>query len=140
MATPFFTDKSAKPTEKTILAAVGKAAPAWREVFDRIHADHPDIEEVWNYYADGKSWLLKVTHKRKTVCWGAVEDGSFRLSFYFPARLTPELLESELSKERKDSLRKAATVGKLIPVSVAFGPKSGVEDVMTLIALKKAPK
>lgn len=140
MTTPFFTDKSTKPTEKAILAAVGKAAPAWRMLFEHLRTDHPDLEQAWNYYADGKSWLLKVSQKKKTVCWGVVDAGSFRLSFYFPARLTETLLGSALSKERKAALRSVATVGKLVPISVTFGPKRGVDDVLTLVALKKALK
>lgn len=140
MPTPFFTDKKTKPTEKAILAAVGKAAPAWEALFEKIHADHPDLSETWNYYADGKSWLLKILHKKKTVCWSMVESGGFRVSFYFAARLTPKLLESDLSQERKDALKNVASIGKLVPVSVTFGPKRGVDDVLTLISLKKSLK
>ena len=137
MVTPYFTDKASPPTDKSILAAVGRAAPAWRLLFDELGEEHPDLSQAWSYYADGKSWLLKVTRKSKTVFWVTVEEGGFRVAFYFPERLLGALLESELSEERKEEIRGGAPVGKLRPVSVKFGPQRGVRDVMALVSLKR---
>lgn len=140
MGAPQFADKNAPPTEEGILAALGRAGGAWRMLFERIRAEHPDITEAWNYYTDGKSWLLKATRKTKTVFWLAVEQGAFRVTFYFPERLAGALLQSELSDEIKDALRSRAPTGKLRAVTVTFGPQRGVRDVMALISLKKALK
>lgn len=140
MGTAHFTDKSHRPTDEDIRAAVGRAATAWQMLFDRIHAEHPDFSEVWNYYTDGKRWLLKVSRKSKTVFWLSVEQGAFRVGFYFPDRLTGALLASDLSEERKAEIRSSAPTGKLRAVTVAFGPQRGVRDVMTLISLKKTLK
>jgi len=136
MPDPFFTDPGRTPDEKSILAAVGRAAPAWRALFDQVRAAHPDLAQAWRYYADGKSWLLKVTRKSTTVFWLSVEKGSFRVAFYFPGRLTTALLESDLSPERKAEIRSTAPDGKLRRVGIAFGSRRGVRDVMTLIAVK----
>jgi len=140
MHTPFFTDPLRAPTLTTILEAVGPAAPAWTELFDRISAAHPDLTEAWNYYADGKSWLLKVTRRSKTMCWVAVEHGAFRVAFYFPERLAGTLLASDISGGLKAAIRSGQPIGKLRGVTVIFGGTSGVADVLTLIALKKTLK
>jgi hypothetical protein len=138
MGNPYFTDPSCAPTEETITKAIGRAAPAWRALFDGIRAEHADLTEAWRYYADGKSWLLKVSRKSKTIFWLSVEQNGFRVAFYFPERLTGALLESALSEERKAAIRASAPSGKLRPIAVDFGPRSGVKDVMTLIGLKKS--
>ena len=136
MGTPYFTDKSCPPTESSILKALGPTAPAWRALFEQMHAEHPDLSEAWSYYADGKSWLMKVTRKSKTVFWVSVEENGFRAAFYFAERLTGALLKSGLSEERKTELRANPPRGKLRSISVSFGPKRGLQDVMTLVGLK----
>lgn len=140
MSAPCFTDKNRAPTEESIREALGRAASAWRALFDELHAEHPELLESWRYYADGKSWLLKVTRRSKTIFWLSVAQNGFRLAFYFPERLTPALLESELSEERKAELRDGEPTGKLRRVAVSFGPKRGVRDVMVLVALKQRLK
>jgi hypothetical protein len=109
-------------------------------LFDQLHAGHPDLTEAWNYYADGKRWLLKVSRGAKTVCWVAVEPGAFRIACYFPERLAGALLDSDLSDALKTQIRSTAPSGKLRSVSVTFGPQRGVRDVLTLVGLKKTLK
>ncbi len=137
MPDPYFTDPERSPDEKSILAAVGRAAPAWRALFAQVHTDHPDLAETWRYYADAKSWLLKVTRKSSTVFWLAVQKGGFRVSFYFPERAKAALLHSDLSPERKAEIRSTTPDGKTRALRIIFGARRGVRDVMTLIALKK---
>ncbi|BDG01442.1 DUF3788 family protein [Anaeromyxobacter oryzae] len=137
MGAPFFTEKSRPPTETAILSALGGSGGAWRELFDGIRAQHPDVSERWGYYTDGKSWLLKASRKSKTVFWLSVEQGAFRVAFYFPERLAGTLLASDLSERCKAEIRRGASSGRLRRVAVTFGPRRGLRDVMTLIALKK---
>ncbi len=135
MAAPFFTDRARPPTEAAILAALGRAGGAWQKLFARLGDEHPELRATWGYYADGKSWLLKVAGK-KTVCWIAVERGGFRVAFYFAERLLDALAASDLSDERKAELAAGAPTGKLRRVAVTFGPQRGLDDVLTLVRLK----
>lgn len=137
MASPRFTDEDHRPTGRDVLRVLGRAAAAWAELFDEIHAHHPDLDEAWRFYGDAKAWLLKVSRKSKTVFWLSVEEGAFRVAFYFPERLSGALLASDLSEERKAEIRSGAPTGKLRRVAVVFGPRRGVRDTLTLIALKK---
>jgi uncharacterized protein DUF3788 len=135
-STPFFSDEKKRPTEASIAGALGKTAEAWRALFDRLRAEHPDLAATWRYYADGKSWLLKVTRGKKMSCWISVAEGAFRVTIYFAERHVQALLESDLSEERKADLRRPPG-GKLRGVTVRFGPKRGVRDVMVLVGLKE---
>lgn len=135
-----FTDRNKAPTEEAVLEAIGRAAPAWRALFGQIREEHPELSEVWNYYADGGSWLLKVSRRSKTVFWVSVVKNAFRVGFYFPDRVTAVLLESELSQALKSELRHGKPTGKLRRVSIEFGSSRGIRDVMALIALKKTLK
>lgn len=140
MSEPFFTDPSAAPTDARITAALGRAASAWRVLFDALRDRAPDLTGTWGYYADGRSWLLKLARRQKTVCWVAVEKGRFHVAFYFAERLVPALLESALPDARKEAIRATAPHGKLRPVSITFGPQRGVRDVLALVELKRTLK
>ncbi len=37
----------------------------------------------WRYYNDGKAWLCKITHKKKTVAWLSLWENAFKTTFYF---------------------------------------------------------
>lgn len=137
MDTPVFADPDERPSDPAIRAALGRAAAAWGALFERLRAEHPDVAAEWRYYADGKSWLLKVTRGKQTMCWIAVEKGGFRVTFYFAPRHTDALLASELSDERKAELRAAPATGTLRAVTVRFGARRGVDDVLRLLALKR---
>jgi hypothetical protein len=137
MATPCFTNRSHEPTEDEILGALGRVAGTWTALFDRLRAEHPDLVPAWRFFNDGKSWLLNVSRGSKTAFWATVERGAFRVVFYFPERLCGALLASDLAEEVKARIRSGTATGKLRPVAVVFGPRRGVGEVMSLIALKK---
>ncbi|MGC3998274.1 MAG: DUF3788 family protein [Anaeromyxobacter sp.] len=132
-----FTDPARPPVEDGLLAALGPSAAAWTALFSALREAHPELHERWRFYADGKRWLLNVSRRSKTVCWVAAERGRFRVTFYFPVRLTASLLASELSARCRAGIGESASVGKLRPVSVAFGPRRGVRDVLRLVELKQ---
>ncbi len=140
MTDAVFTDESRAPTARSIRVALGQSSAAWRALFTRLHAEHPELEETWRYYPDGKSWLLKVTRKAKTVFWLSVQRGRFRVAFYFPERLAGTLLESDLPDRVKAGIRDRAPGGTLFGVRVEIGPKSAVGDVMALVAMKIAAR
>lgn len=139
MTGPAFTDPKRRPDDDAILAALGRAGGAWTALFERLRVEHPDVRREWRYYADGKSWLLKATRGTATVFWLSVEPGAFRVAFYFAERLRDALLAGDLSEALKGEVRAAAPMGKLRQVSVRFGSREGLRDVLALVALKLAP-
>ncbi|MFT3912937.1 MAG: DUF3788 family protein [Anaeromyxobacteraceae bacterium] len=128
------------PRRRPSRARSGAPRRPGRSLFDRLRAEVPGLEETWRYFPDGKSWLLKVDRKGKTVCWVSVERGQFKVAFYFAARLDAALLESDLSAACKAAIRDGKPAGKLRPVPVTFGPRRGLEDVLTLVRLKATLK
>ncbi len=140
MKSPYFNDPNVPPTDDSILEAIGRAKGAWQKLFARIRTEHPDLSETWKFYKDGKSWLCQVTWKKKTVFWILIMKGRFRVGFYFAKRLMDQILESDLSKERKEEIQKKPAKGQIGSVAVEFGPQKGIKDVMILIDLKKTLK
>jgi len=68
---------------------------------------------TWRYYHDGKSWLLNVSQKKKTVFWLSVISGSFRITAYFTDKAKDAVRASRLSDELKEQFLGRASTGKL---------------------------
>ena len=129
-------DKNQYPTEKVILSHIGKSKPLWNSLFDFIHKNHPDISEEWRYYNDGKSWLLKVTRKSKTVFWLSIFKSSFRTTFYFTDKAEDAISASSISGKLKKQFSDAKRFGKIRGITIVFKNKKDIEDAKKLIALK----
>ncbi|NLT67636.1 MAG: DUF3788 family protein [Acidobacteria bacterium] len=124
------------PSEEIIFSHLGRAKPLWDSLFGYIHAHHPDVTAEWRYYRDAKSWLLKVTHKKKTIFWSSIEEGSFRTTFYFAGKAEEALMASGLTEALKEQFRNAKPGSKIRGITVQYGGNRDLEDAKILIQLK----
>lgn len=136
MEQPVLTDKNQFPTKEVIFSHIGKSRALWLLLFKHIRQEHPDSVEEWRYYQDGKSWLLKVSRKAKTVFWLSVVKGSFRTTFYFTEKAEQAISNSSLSDELKRQYRSGKRYGKLCGLTILYKHKRDVEYAKQLIAIK----
>jgi len=130
------TNKDEFPSDDIIFSHIGRAKSNWVSIFDHIHSNHPEFSEEWRYYNDGKSWLLKVVRKSKTICWVGVIKGKFRMTFYFTDRAEQAIMDSKISDELKEQFKTGKYYNKIRGLTVTFGAKINVEYVKTLIDIK----
>jgi hypothetical protein len=102
------TDPAIFPTEKVLSGHLGKAGPAFRALFDFNHENFPEFVERWKYYNDGKSWLMNVSRKKKTLFWLSVQDGAFRTTFYLSGKYARNVERSNIPVSLKDQYRASA--------------------------------
>jgi hypothetical protein len=129
-------DPNQFPSEEVIFSHIGKTKPLWISLFQHIDSDHPDFVREWRYYRDGKSWLLKVTQKKKTVFWLSIVKGSFRTTFYFTDKAEELLMSSSLSDELKDQFTAGKSFGKIKGIAIAYSKKQHLSDAKILINIK----
>lgn len=134
------TDKEQFPTEEIIYSHLGKTKTHWQALFNLIHTEFTGFEEEWRYYNDGKSWLMKVTHKKKTVFWLGIIPNMFRITFYFGAKAEPMILASSLSEEIKDNFMNGPRYGKIRGITLQMKNKKNVDEAKRLIELKLKAK
>jgi Protein of unknown function (DUF3788) len=53
------TDKNVIPTEELIFSLIGHNRIFWQRIMKFAAENYPDISGSWNYYADGRQWLVK---------------------------------------------------------------------------------
>lgn len=138
MEPPVLTDPTQFPTDEVLTFHLGSRRSLWNALFAFVRAEHPDVVERWRYYDDGKSWLLNVSRKKKTIFWLAVVGGTFRITAYFTEKAGDAIRASALSPELKEAFTRGRSVGKLRGITITFRKKRDVQDARILIALKTA--
>lgn len=134
------TDPTTHPDERVLSRTLGARRTLWRQFFEEVAADQPDLATEWRYYNDGKAWLMKVTHKKKTVVWVSVHAGYFRITAYLTEKARAAVDASDLSADCKEQFANSKRYGKLIAVSVPFRKKADVKAGRALVALKLSLK
>jgi hypothetical protein len=133
---PILNYKDQFPTEEIIFSHIGRTKTHWKSVFEYIHSNHPDISEEWKYYNDGKSWLMKVRRKSKTIFWLSVIKNAFRITFYFGDKAGPAIMKSKIPAELKNQFKKGKKYGKIRGLTMIMKNKQNVEAVKELISIK----
>jgi len=134
------TDPKLFPSDEVVFSHLGKTRSLWEAFFEFIHAEHPDFELKWRYYNDGKSWLMNVSRKKKTVFWLSVARGSFRITCYFTDKAAAAIEASALSDELKAQFIGGKRYGKLGGITVTVKKKGDLKDARALVALKASQK
>jgi ABC-type uncharacterized transport system YnjBCD substrate-binding protein len=132
------TDPRVFPSDEVVFSHLGRARALWQALFAFIRTEHPDFVETWRYYNDGKSWLLNVSRRKKTVFWLSLAGTTFRITAYFTDKARDAVLASALPDELKEQFLGQSPIGKLRAITITFRTKRDVESAKVLVALKKA--
>ncbi len=119
---------------------LGRAKPAWDAFRSHVAAAFGEGALEWRYYNDGKAWLCKVVHRKKTVCWVSVWDKFFKTTFYFTARSDRDIDALAIPSELKDRYRAHDAIGKLKPLVVEVRTRKALDPVSVLLKYKSSVK
>lgn len=136
MNTQVLTDKDLFPTEEIIFSHINKAKTHWLSLFEYIKSNYNDLNPEWRFYNDGKSWLMKVFKKTKTVFWLSVKKNLFSVTFYFTDKTEKEIFNSSISDELKENFKNCKRFNKIRAITVIVKSKKDVQFVKTLIEIK----
>ena len=134
------TDKSVFPHDDLVFSYLGQNSIYWQKLLDAVRARYPDVREVWNYYNDGKRWLLRTMRKKKTICWIGVFDGGFRITFYFGDKAESIIEGSDLPEILKDEFRNGKRFGKIRAISIRVEGPDDIAHAIRLTELKEKIK
>ena len=128
------TDPVVKPENAVLETVLGKSYALYFEFAKKINELHMILE--WNYYNDGKSWLCKLLHKKKNMCWLSVWNTGFKLTFYFPQRFIDGVCELDIDDEIKKETTEMKPVGKSCPVILLIKSKRRMNDGLKILKYK----
>ena len=133
-------DKLIVPTDELIFSLIGEKKRFWLNIIDHMHVNYPESAGVWNYYNDGKRWLFKMVLKKKTIFWGAILEGTFRITFYFGDKAEPVIIDSALPVSIKEGFKTSKRYGAIRAISIKMIDSDDLENVLKLIAIKSKIK
>lgn len=99
-----------------------------------------DLQEEWNYYRDGKSWLGKIMFKKKNLGWISYLETGLQVGVYFGERLWPQVLALDLDERIKSKLPEIEKSGKLYGIIIPILDTAYVKTALQLVLFKKVAK
>ena len=136
MQRPLLNDKDEYPDDNVLLRYLGRTKTVWDAFTSTISSSAEPMALEWRYYNDGKAWLCKLVHKKKTVCWISVWPRYFRTTFYFRGKHSGGIKALPIDAGLKKDFRSRKSVGTLKPLVVIVRTKKTLKDVFELIAYK----
>ena len=133
-------DPDIEPNEEVIRGTLGiPLFNVYRELIEMIQTEF-DLVHEWRYYKDGKSWLCKVTHKKKTIFWLSIWEGFIKTGFYFNEKSGPGVFDLQIDEEIKRDFKMTKPVGKLLPLILEINQQAQLQDLREVIGYKKSIK
>jgi hypothetical protein len=140
MEKPCLNDKDEYPNDKVLRRTLGKVKDTWDVFIDFINESYPSFSGQWRYYNDGKSWLYKLTKKKKTISWISVYHNKFKTTFYFPDKAEELITASKLRKEYIEQFINGKRYGKIRGITVEIKKLADLSTTKTLIEIKEQIK
>lgn len=129
------------PSDTVLKDALGDSVFSALESFrSTITNDEYGLTIEWRYYNDGKAWLAKVVHKKKTVCWLSIWDTFFKLGFYFTEKHLEAVSSLDIPETIKTDCINAPRIGKLIPMVIDVNNSDQLPYILTVVRFKKTLK
>lgn len=129
------------PSTDVLRNALGDSVYSILDLFLKtITNEEYGLNVEWRFYNDGKSWLGKITHKKKTILWLSVWEGFFKTSFYFTEKHFEAIAELDISEEIKKDFSMKKPIGKLIPMIIDVSENNQLEDLLKMVRFKKRLK
>jgi hypothetical protein len=133
-------DKEVFPSDDVIHPLLGDKKILWQSLMNHMSEHYKDSCGIWNFYNDGKRWLFKMTHKKKTVFWACIIPDAFRVTLYFGNKAEPVIESSNLPQSVKDDFRNAKRFGLIRPATFIVNSKADLDNVLKMIAIKSKLK
>ena len=137
MEKPRLNNKDEYPDDKVLSRHLGKVKQVWDSFIDFINESYPAFSGEWRYYKDGKSWLYKITKKKKTICWVSVYSNQFKTTFYFSDKAEELIRASKLRKQYIDQFINGKRYGKIRGITVTIKKSVDLNSTKKLIAIKE---
>lgn len=140
METQLLREQEAYPSEELLQEVLGTSFPAYSSLMKTVSGSESGLTAEWNYYKDGKAWLCKVTHRKKTVFWLSVWKNCFQAGFYFTEKHLEGIAALDIDESIKEEFYRQKPIGRLLPMVFRISSEEQLVDLMKVIHLKKALK
>lgn len=133
-------DSAIEPTEQVLKDALGEESFAiYQGLLDIITSEF-GLEYEWRYYKDGKAWLFKGVHKKKTIFWLSAWEGFIKTNFIFTEKTRSGISDLLINNKIKKAFEKAQLTGKFVSLILDIKQKEQLSDFREIALYKKTLK
>jgi len=133
-------NKDEYPDDEVLSRYLGKVKETWDSFNDFLKESYPSFSAEWRYYKDGKSWLYKLTKKKKTISWISVYHNKFKTTFYLPDKAEELIKASKLKKEYIEQFIHGRRYGKIRGITIEIKKPTDLKATKALIEIKEQLK
>ena len=133
-----FTDKSRKPGEKELAAAIGETLVWWNQVRDHVHAVCPGVVDEWNFPGEKYGWSFRIKDKKRAIVYLLPRDGYFKVAMIFCPKAYEAILASDVEESIKQELREAKVYAEGRGIRIEFSSEKQMADIKLMIFIKCA--
>ena len=133
-------NKDEYPDDEVLSHYLGRVKNTWGSFMVFLEESYPSFSGEWRYYRDGKSWLYKLTKKKKTISWISIYKNKFKTTFYFSDKAEDLIKKSKLKKEYIDQFINGKRYGKIRGITIEIKKPIDLNETKTLIEIKEKLK
>ena len=127
-------DEHRYPTEEVLQPILGESYPAYCALLN-LYERH-GLSHEWRYYHDGKAWLCKVQHKKRTIVWMSAWKGYMQATVYVPEKHIDKIYALEISEARNDKIRNTKNTGTSKPCIFEVRDTAVLDDFEKVMQFK----
>lgn len=133
-------DQALFPTRTVLNNALNDVYSIYVTLMNTITQTEYGLTHEWRFYNDGKSWLCKVSHKKKTVFWLSAWKGYIQIGFYFTEKHIEAIATLDINEKIKNDFLQTKPIGKLLPMIFKISQEEQLADLLQVVKLKKSLK
>ena len=126
------------PSDEVLKIVLGKSFGAYGALLDLFARN--GMTHEWRYYRDGKAWLCKVQHKKRTIVWMSAWKGYVKATMYFPEKYIDDVYGLDLGADTIGRFRATKNVGKSKPCTFDIRDKGVLDDFSKVMLFKLIAK
>ena len=133
-------DSGTVPTEIVLRNALGNDIYIVYMALIEIITSEFGLAYEWRYYKDGKAWLCKVFHKKKTIFWLSVWSDFIKTSFYFTEKTGLGIHDLFIDDDIKKRFMSTKLIGKMLNLSLDIRETDQLKDFREIAKYKLSLK
>lgn len=140
METMMMREEHVAPETEVLKKVLKQSYLAYEEWMKTVTSPEQGYTPEINYYRDGKAWLCKGIHKKKTVFWLSYWNGFFKITFYFTEKTAAGVYNLNIAAQLKEDFRNHKPAGKFMPFTVMVSSPEQLTDIIKVADYKKSLK
>ncbi|MBF4694310.1 DUF3788 family protein [Fusibacter ferrireducens] len=127
-------DPDVYPDEDILKCELGEMYKHYLSLIELF--DTYGLTYTWRYYNDGKSWLCKVEHKKRTIVWVSIWTDLIKAGFYFSAKHIHKVGALDIAARIKEQIPTEDNVKRLNECMFEIKDKELLPDFEKVLNLK----